>query len=210
MSDRDADFAAGLLPPMSPEGWRVIPWFVVATLVLFWIWTPLGWIGVAFTLWCATLFREPARTLPAHPFVAVSPIDGTVAAIVARAPPAELNLGADERICVTVALGPWDSHIARAPVNGAVIRRAHGYGGREGERLSFAIDGSAGAIGTVLMASGLGRRVRSGAGEGHTLSAGDRLATILFAGSVQICLPPGAVAEVTVGQRMVAGETIIA
>jgi phosphatidylserine decarboxylase len=203
-------FIPAFLPPLSPEAWRVIPWFAVGTLVLFWIWTPLGWIGVAFTLWCVTLFREPVRTPPARNAVAVSPVDGLVTAIATLAPAAELNLAPEERACVTIALGPWDSHVARVPCGGRLARIAHGYGGRGGERLSFVTESAEGAVATVLVAEGPGRRVRSAAGEGQTLTLGERFAVVLFAGRAEVYLPPGAAPAVAIGQRMVAGETPLA
>ncbi len=166
MSDRPS-FIPAFLPPLSPEAWRVIPWFAIGTLILFWIWTPLGWVGLAMTVWCVTLFREPVRTPPARPATAVSPVDGQVTAIATLAPPTELNLSSDERACVTIALGPWDSHVARVPCGGRLTRLAHGYGGRGGERVSFVTEGADGVVGTVLVAEGPGRRVRSAAGEGQ-------------------------------------------
>ena len=199
------------LPPLHPDGWRVIPVFVIAALVLFWIWTPLGWVGVVATLWCASLFRVPKRVPPARPLVVVSPVDGQVTAIATLAPPTELNLSSDERACVTIALGPWDSHVARVPCGGRLTRLAHGYGGRGGERVSFVTEGADGVVGTVLVAEGPGRRVRSAAAcEGQTLTLGERFAVILFAGHVEIYLPAGTTPAVIVGQRMVAGETLLA
>ena len=209
MSDRPS-FIPAFLPPLSPEAWRVIPWFAIGTLILFWIWTPLGWVGLAMTVWCVTLFREPVRTPPARPATAVSPVDGQVTAIATLAPPTELNLSSDERACVTIALGPWDSHVARVPCGGRLTRLAHGYGGRGGERVSFVTEGADGVVGTVLVAEGPGRRVRSAAGEGQTLTLGERFAVILFAGHVEIYLPAGTTPAVIVGQRMVAGETLLA
>lgn len=210
MSDRPSSFASRFFPPLAAEAWRVIPWFAVGTLILFWIWTPLGWVGVALTVWCATLFREPVRTPPARPAVAVSPVDGLVTGIAILAPPAELNLAPGERSCVTIALGPWDSHMARAPAAGKLVRLAHGYGGVDGERLSFVIESDHGTVGIVLLAEGPGRRVRSGAREGEVLKLGGHLAMVLFAGEAEVYLPPGAVPGVAAGQRMVAGETILA
>ena len=52
------------IPPIHPEGYPFIGGFALASLVLFWIWTPLGWIGTLLTVWCALFFRDPVRVTP--------------------------------------------------------------------------------------------------------------------------------------------------
>src|SRR5882762_11714183 len=53
------------IPPVHPEGYPFIGGFALASLILFWIWTPLGWIGTLLTIWpdrqqCA----DPAKRRP--------------------------------------------------------------------------------------------------------------------------------------------------
>ncbi len=52
------------LVPIHPEGYPFIGIFAFATLILFWLWAPLGWIGIALTVWCALFFRDPPRVIP--------------------------------------------------------------------------------------------------------------------------------------------------
>src|ERR1700738_1796331 len=54
------------IPPVHPEGYPFIGGFALVSLILFWIWTPLGWIGTLLTLWCALFFRDPVRVTPAR------------------------------------------------------------------------------------------------------------------------------------------------
>src|SRR4051794_6900069 len=49
------------------EGYPFIAGFAVATLILFLLWEPLGWIGVVLTLWCVWFFRDPDRITPRRP-----------------------------------------------------------------------------------------------------------------------------------------------
>ena len=56
---------ATVVKPMHREGYRFVPVFAVATLVLFLVAQPLGWIGVGLTLWCYYFFRDPERVTPA-------------------------------------------------------------------------------------------------------------------------------------------------
>src|ERR1700730_4401544 len=52
------------IPPIHPEGYPFIGGFALASLILFWIWTPLGWIGTLLTILCALFFRDPVRGTP--------------------------------------------------------------------------------------------------------------------------------------------------
>ncbi len=61
------------IPPIHKEGYPFIGAFALASLVLFWIWTPLGWIGTVLTVWCALFFRDPVRVTPVREGVVVSP-----------------------------------------------------------------------------------------------------------------------------------------
>jgi phosphatidylserine decarboxylase len=45
-----ANSIRGQIPPIHPEGYPFIGGFALASLILFWIWTPLGWIGTLLTV----------------------------------------------------------------------------------------------------------------------------------------------------------------
>jgi len=197
------------VPPLHPDAWRVVPLFAIAALVLFWVWTPLGWVGVAFTIWCATLFREPERVSPARPAAVVSPIDGLVVEVGSAPPPSELGIEGGDLLCVSIALGPWDSHVARVPAEGRLVKLARDHGGRTGERLAARFESEAGTIAVTLVAEGPGRRIHADTREDDKVQAGGRLGLVLFAGHVEVYLPAGMVPAVAAGQRMVAGETVL-
>jgi len=195
-----------IVPPLSADAWRILPWFALATLLLFWIWTPLGWVGVAATLWSASLFREPARAAPLDPVAIIGPLDGVVIEVGSALPPVELGLTGDEVRCVSIAVGPWDSHVLRAPIEGHVARLSTLYSGQD-ERVALRMSGPAGETGMIVSAEGWGRRVRLSPVEGSRLRASDTLGVLLFAGHVEIYLPAGLEPAVMAGQRVVAGET---
>src|SRR5690606_36555673 len=67
-----------LFPPLHPEGPGFVAMFAVATLILWWIWTPLGLIGLGLTVWCFYFFRDPDRVTPTRAGLVVSPADGIV------------------------------------------------------------------------------------------------------------------------------------
>src|SRR3954453_7491594 len=82
------------IPPIHPEGYPFIGGFALASLILFWLWTPLGWIGTVLTIWCALFFRDPIRVTPQRDGLVVAPADGKVSMVTTVAPPHELGLGA--------------------------------------------------------------------------------------------------------------------
>ena len=81
------------IPPVHREGYPFIAAFALATLVLFLIWAPLGWIGVILTIWCALFFRDPVRVTPVREGLVVAPADGRVSMVVQMIPPPALGLG---------------------------------------------------------------------------------------------------------------------
>ena len=81
------------LAPIHREGYPFIGAFALASLILFWLWSPLGWLGTLATLWCAYFFRDPARVTPVREGLVVSPADGRVSRVTNAVPPKELELG---------------------------------------------------------------------------------------------------------------------
>ena len=75
------------LAPIHPEGYPFIGAFALASLILFWLWTPLGWLGTVLTLWCAYFFRDPLRVTPIADRLVVSPADGRVSLVANAVPP---------------------------------------------------------------------------------------------------------------------------
>jgi phosphatidylserine decarboxylase len=69
------------IPPVHPEGYPFIGGFALASLILFWIWTPLGWLGTLLTIWCALFFRDPVRVTPVREGIVVAPADGRISMV---------------------------------------------------------------------------------------------------------------------------------
>ena len=63
------------------------------SLILFWFWSPLGWLGTVATVWCAYFFRDPPRVTPVRDGIVVAPADGRFSQIANAVPPKELDLG---------------------------------------------------------------------------------------------------------------------
>ena len=114
-----------LVTPIRREGYPFLGAFLLAALILLWLWAPLGWVGLAASGWCAYFFRDPKRITPVDKGLVVSPADGKVAAIALAPPPPELGLGSDPRRRVSVFMNVFNCHVKRAPAAGRVTRIAY-------------------------------------------------------------------------------------
>jgi len=208
------------IPPIHPEGYPFIGAFALASLVLFWLWTPLGWIGVVLTVWCTLFFRDPVRTTPVREGIVVSPADGRVSLIVQAVPPAELGLGDRPLLRISVFMSVFNCHVNRAPVAGRIDRIAYRPGkfinaeldkaSEDNERNSLVISTPAGRIGVVQIAGLVARRIVSFVREGQTIGMGERFGLIRFGSRLDVYLPEGAKPLVAEGQTAIAGETVLA
>ena len=208
------------LSPINPEGYPFIGAFALASLVLFLLWTPLGWLGTVLTLWCAYFFRDPPRVTPVSDRLVVSPADGRVSLVADALPPPELALGDKPLPRVSVFMSVFDCHVNRAPVSGPIERIVYTPGkflnadldkaSEDNERNALVIGAAAGRVGVVQIAGLIARRIVCWVKEGQQIGAGERIGMIRFGSRVDVYLPAGTVPLVSVGQTSLAGETIIA
>jgi len=208
------------IPPIHPEGYPFIGTFALASLVLFWIWTPLGWIGTALTVWCTLFFRDPVRVTPQREGIVVAPADGRVARVTNALPPAEIGLGARPLPRVSIFMSVFDCHINRSPAAGRIEQIVYHAGkfvnaeldkaSEDNERNALVITTGGARIGVVQIAGLVARRIVSWVREGQTLAAGERFGMIRFGSRLDVYLPEGVKPLVAEGQTAIAGETILA
>lgn len=209
------------LKPMHPEGYRFVAIFAAITLVLFWIWEPLGWLGVGATVWCYYFFRDPVRSVPQGEGLILSPADGVISLIEPAIPPAELGMGPAALTRVSVFMNVFNCHVNRAPIAGTLGAIAYRPGkffnasldkaSADNERNSLRIDLADGRQIAVVQIAGLvARRIVCFAREGQVLRGGERFGLIRFGSRLDVYLPDGIAPQVALGQTMIAGETVIA
>ncbi len=210
-----------VLVPINRAGWPFIALFAVASLVLTALAEPLGLVGAVLTLWCVYFFRDPDRTTPTRQGLIISPADGVVQSIGPAPPPPELGMAATPLTRVAVFMNVFDVHVNRIPVDGSVKRLAYTPGrffnasldkaSEHNERQAILIAGADGVEIAVVQIAGLvARRIKCLLEEGQHVQAGGRFGLIRFGSRVDVYLPDGVAPLVAVGQRSIAGETVIA
>lgn len=207
--------------PMHPEGRKFVAIAGAIALVLFVIWEPLGWIGLGLTVWVYYFFRDPERVQPTRPGVMVSPADGIVSLLEPAVPPAELGLGTEPMMRISVFMSVFNCHVNRLPTAGTIETVAY----RKGKFLNASLDKASEdnerngltvvledgrRYGVVQIAGLVARRILCWSKEGHHLTMGERFGLIRFGSRLDVYLPEGVTPLVRIGQTMVAGETVIA
>jgi phosphatidylserine decarboxylase len=210
-----------VLPPIHREGWPFIAIVFAVAVILGFLWVPLFWVGLLATAWCVFFFRDPPRVTPDDPSLVVSPADGVVVATSPRVPPPELEMGTRPLPCVAVFMNVFDVHVNRTPVAGTITGHAYHHGkflnasfdkaSDENERRSWRVRASGGReIGLVQIAGLVARRIVPFKESGDAVLAGERVGLIRFGSRCDVYLPEGTAPLVIVGQRTVAGETVLA
>ncbi len=209
------------LPPMHPEGRKFVAIFAAITVVLFLIWHVLGWIGIGLTVWCYYFFRDPVRSVPTGDSLVLSPADGVVSLIEQVAPPTGLGMDSAPLWRVSVFMSVFNCHVNRAVTRatvgavayhpGAFLSASLDKASEENERNAVRFDLADGRqIAVVQIAGLIARRIVCWVSPGTVLRAGERFGLIRFGSRLDIYLPPGVNPCVSLGQTMVAGETVIA
>ncbi len=216
-----SDIMSAVVKPVHREGYPFIAAFVAATVILFWLWTPLGWLGVVLTIWCYYFFRDPARVTPQREGLLVTPADGVISLIEPAVPPAELEMGDQPLTRVSVFMNVFDCHVNRLPIAGTVRKVAYRPGkflnasldkaSEDNERNALAVTLEDGREIAVVQIAGLvARRIVCDVKGGEQLETGERFGMIRFGSRVDVYLPAGVEPMVAVGQTMTSGETVIA
>ena len=213
-------------PSVHPEGRKFVVGAAAITFFAFLLHVQfLDWVLVGLTIWVAAFFRDPVRTTPHDDRLIIAPADGLVTMIARVPPPPELRgadgLADDECTRVSIFMSVFDVHINRAPITGRIRRVAYVPGkflnadldkaSEDNERQYFLIEGADGLkIGMTQIAGLVARRILAFVREGDAVEAGQRIGLIRFGSRVDVYLPAGTSPKVLLGQRAIAGETVLA
>ena len=209
-------------PAIHPEGQKFTAIAFGITLLMTILSKIFFWPLLGVTLWVAAFFRDPVRATPIGDDLIVSPADGLVTMIERVPVPRELvgELGEAPMVRVSVFMSVFDVHINRSPIAG-VIRQVVYISGKflnadldkaseENERQHFVVEGHDGRkVGFTQIAGLVARRIVAFAKIGDIVGAGQRIGLIRFGSRVDVFLPEGSVPQVALGQRAIAGETVL-
>ena len=209
------------IKPMHREGIKFILIFSIISVILFFFYIPLGWVGIGLTIWCYYFFRDPKRTIPVRDGLLVSPADGVISLIEKTMPPPELDIEKEELTRISVFMNVFNCHVNRSPIAGKVMEINYRPGkffnasldkaSVDNERNSLVLQIPDGRQIVVVQIAGLvARRIVSFVKPKQTLRIGQRFGLIRFGSRVDIYLPTGVQPLVCIGQIMVSGETVIA
>ncbi|MFL6737622.1 MAG: phosphatidylserine decarboxylase [Sphingomicrobium sp.] len=212
-------------PSIHPEGRKYSVIAGVAALATYSLISHfLGWLLIGLTISVASFFRDPVRTTPRGDKLIIAPADGLITMITKVPPPAELR-GSDGLpdsgyTRVSIFMSVFDVHINRAPISGRVRRKVYVPGkfinadldkaSEDNERQHLLIEASDGTrIGFTQIAGLVARRILAFVNEGDMVDAGQRVGLIRFGSRVDVYLPAGTGPRVLLGQRSIAGETVL-
>jgi phosphatidylserine decarboxylase len=213
-------------PAVHPEG-RKFALIAAAICLAFALmaWETLAWPMAGVTLWVLAFFRDPIRTVPQGDDLIVAPADGMVTLIQNVMPPREMagseGLGDEPMIRVSIFMSVFDVHINRTPISGTVKQVVYIAGkflnadldkaSEDNERQHILVERRDGVrIGFTQIAGLVARRIVPFVKPGDMVAAGQRIGLIRFGSRVDVYLPAGTAPKVALGQRIVAGETVLA
>ncbi|PLK25674.1 phosphatidylserine decarboxylase [Novosphingobium sp. TH158] len=217
-------------PSVHPEGRKfALIAGAASVFAAFMAWETVAWPLGALVLGILAFFRDPPRVTPQGDGLIVSPADGLVTLIRKVPPPPELartdgtgeGLGEAPLTRISIFMSVFDVHINRSPISGTVRRVAYIPGrflnadldkaSDENERQHWLVERSDGlAIGFTQIAGLVARRIVPFLKPGEQVAAGGRIGLIRFGSRVDVFLPEGTESRVLVGQKVIAGETVLA
>lgn len=179
-------------------------------------WPPALFLLLLF-IFALHFFRDPERVIPSGQDLAVSPADGKVIRIQAKADP----ITGEERQCISVFMNVLSVHVNRMPVGGKITRILYIPGKffnvafdkavDANERCCYAIRDEHGEMWQMVQIAGLvARRIVCRVDEGEKLARGERFGMIKFGSRVDLYLPPSYTPSVLIGEKVFAGQTVLA
>ena len=203
-------------PIIAREGWLILLGAFSAAIIASWL---VGWWSIPlwiFAVFALQFFRDPARVPPIDLDAVISPADGRIVAVEKVRDP---HLDRDA-LKISVFMNVINVHSNRSPVDGEIKGRWYTPGSfvnadfdkasLENERNALWIQAARGDVLCVQIAGLIARRILCYVNTGDQLARGQRYGFIRFGSRVDVYLPTNARAEVSIGQKVSGGRTILA
>ena len=209
-----------IFPKIHTEGYKFIVIAVFITIIFLIINNFLGLIGILLTVWVYYFFRDPERVVPLSESGIISPADGVICKIEKTLPPKELK-SSEELLKISVFMNVFNVHVNRAPVAGNIkdiiyvpgkfINASLDKASELNERNILVLENNKNEEIIVVQIAGLiARRILSFVNLLDSLKIGERFGLIRFGSRVDVYLPSNYDPKVELGQKVIAGESIIA
>ena len=208
-------------PVIHPEGWKFAFIFFVISLLTYLVYAPISVIGFLLTLFTLWFFRDPSRNTPVDSNLIISSADGKVCLIDEACPPTEVSMKQEKMKRVCVFMNVFNVHVNRSPVAGVISDIVYKEGqflnasldkaSEKNERSSLVINSNHGADIVVVQIAGLiARRILGFVAKNQNLNQGERFGLIRFGSRVDIYMPLDSTVKCSVGDKVVAGESVLA
>jgi len=218
---------------LAPEGYPFIIGTLLITVIscffLIWNWESQRYdftfyalfvvssLFFLLTLFMAFFFRDPERKIPEGRGIFVSPADGKVILITDVYEKDYLKSESKE---ISIFMSPFNVHVNRAPCDGkvSVVKYSPGKflaayrddASIRNENIVMVLDGEKDRVLVRQVAGFVARRAVCRAKVGDFLKRGERYGIIKFGSRLDVFLPKDARVTVRLGDKVKAGETIIA
>lgn len=188
---------------------------LAAALLIGWLasppWSAPPLVLAAFFLW---FFRDPERTIPNLAGAVVSPADGKVTSI------SQISEGGISRLRVSIFLNVFNVHVNRSPIRGVIRKVAYQKGkfmnamnpdsAASNEQNAVTVEGEDQTVVFKQIAGLLARRIVFNKKVGDAVERGERVGMIKFGSRVDILLDPSANVQVSVGDHVQGGSSVLA
>ena len=209
-----------IFPKIHSEGYKFLAIAIFITIVLYFLSTFFGLLGLVLTIWVYYFFRDPERISINDDEYLTSPADGEVLMIHEVNGPKELNLENKKFLKISIFMNVFDCHVNRTPCEGKISEILYKPGkflnasldkaSEDNERNYYKITNNSGDEVIVVQIAGLiARRIVCESSKDQELKQGDRIGMIRFGSRADVYFN-NYKPLVKVGQKTIAGETLLA
>lgn len=173
-------------------------------------------LGLFLFVFALQFFRDPERTPPKTERVILSPADGKIVLI----QDAEHPFFNGAAKLVSIFMSPINVHVNRNPISGKVVHLRHIEGeylaafdhssGERNERTEIGVENAHVKVFFKQISGYLARRIICDLAPNDAVRIGERFGMIKFGSRVDVFMPPNVKLCVKLGERVAAGETILA
>jgi len=204
--------------PIAAEGFPSIAASIFVILYVGALGFPMGALFFfVVTVFLVSFFRDPHREIPDEAGAVVSPADGKVVQVRILE---DREYSGEKRLKISVFMNVFNVHVNRIPMDARVRKIAYFPGkffsadldkaSKDNERNAVHLELKDGRRVTVVQIAGLvARRIVCKISEGDVMRRGERFGIICFGSRVDVYLPPDTHPAVGVGDKVLAGESIL-